>query len=56
MITNYVIRTGQEKMLAGVGGTGNSNDTQLYTQIYAQINAHLSFIVLKYGFSSERCM
>ncbi len=32
--TNHVIGTGQEKMSAGVGGTGNSNDTQLYTQIY----------------------
>ncbi len=31
---NYVIGTGQEKFLSGVGGTGNSNDTQLYTQIY----------------------
>ncbi len=32
--SNHVIGTGQEKMPAGVGGTGNSNDTQLYTQIY----------------------
>ncbi len=24
--TNHVIGTGQEKMPAGVGGTGNSND------------------------------
>ncbi len=32
--TNYVIGTGEEKMSSGVGGTGNSNDTQLYTQIY----------------------
>ncbi len=32
--TNHVIGTGQEKMSAGVGGTRNSNDTQLYTQIY----------------------
>ncbi len=32
--TNYVIGTGEEKMLSGVGGTRNSNDTQLYTQIY----------------------
>ncbi len=32
--TNYVIGTGQENFLSGVGGTGNSNDTQLYTQIY----------------------
>ncbi len=32
--SNYVIRTGEENILSGVGGTGNSNDTQLYTQIY----------------------
>ncbi len=32
--TNHVIGTGEEKMYSGVGGTGNSNDTQLYTQIY----------------------
>ncbi len=27
---NYVIGTGQKKFLSGVGGTGNSNDTQIY--------------------------
>ncbi len=32
--TNHVIGAGQEKMSAGVGWTGNSNDIQLYTQIY----------------------
>ncbi len=32
--TNHVIGTGQEKMSAGVDGTGNSNDTQPHTQIY----------------------
>ncbi len=32
--TNHLIGTGQEKMSAGGGGTGNSNDTQLYTQTY----------------------
>ncbi len=32
--TNHVIGTGEEKILSGVGGTGNSNDTQLYTQTY----------------------
>ncbi len=32
--TNHVIGTGEEKIESGVGGTGNSNDTQLYTQIY----------------------
>ncbi len=31
---NHLIETGQEKMSAGGGGTGNSNDTQLYTQTY----------------------
>ncbi len=32
--TNHVIGTGEENISSGVGGTGNSNDTQLYTQIY----------------------
>ncbi len=32
--TNHVIGTGEEKIESGVGGTGNSNNTQLYTQIY----------------------
>ncbi len=32
--TNHVIGTGEEKIESGVGGTGNSNDAQLYTQIY----------------------
>ncbi len=32
--TNHVIGTGEENIESGVGGTGNSNDTQLYTQIY----------------------
>ncbi len=36
--TNHVIGTGEEKFLSGVGGTGNSNGTQLYTQIYLYIN------------------
>ncbi len=31
--TNHVIGTGQEKMPVGVGGTGNSNDIPLYTNI-----------------------
>ncbi len=31
---NHVIETGEENIESGVGGTGNSNDTQLYTQIY----------------------
>ncbi len=31
---NHVIGTEEEIILSGVGGTGNSNDTQLYTQIY----------------------
>lgn len=32
--TNHVIGTGQEKMSAGVGRTGNSNDSiTLYTNI-----------------------
>ncbi len=30
--TNHIIGTGQENLSAGVGGTGNSNDTQLYIQ------------------------
>ncbi len=28
--TSYVIGTGQEKIESGVGGTGKSNDTQIY--------------------------
>ncbi len=32
--TNHVIGTGEEKIESGVGGTVNSNNTQLYTQIY----------------------
>ncbi len=36
--TNHVIGTGEKKNVSGVGGTGNSNDTQLYTQIYLYIN------------------
>ncbi len=32
--TIHVIGTGEENISSGVGGTGNNNDTQLYTQIY----------------------
>ncbi len=37
--TNHVIGTGEKKNIeSGVGGTGNSNNTQLYTQIYLLYN------------------